>query len=358
LGKHRQRKTKPLEEKESYKWLQGLEATTEAAIKCPNTQVVHVADREADVYDLLARSHAKELPVLIRGVWDRCVEKAEETTEEAELDSGQKYSLGKLWDVVQSQPVQGEMEVAIPGQTNRPARDAVLEIRFAQMKICPPKRRPKSGSGVKLLPIPVWVVLASESAIPQEESNSNSDPNSDPNTDSKPPSRIIWLLLSTFAVRDYNEACRNVRWYSCRWTIEMFHRVLKSGCGVEERHLRDVTRLQRNLAIDSIVAYRILCCTMLARPCAAGHDLPCTVLFEPFEWKALYCYHHKTNLPPSEVPPLYQMVNWIAHLGGHYKNKPDQPPGTKTLWLGFQRLADISNSWLIFNPDPSRHTCG
>ena len=120
---------------------------------------------------------------------------------------------------------------------------------------------------------------------------------------------IEWLLLTTVAVETIPDAIERVAWYVCRWGIEVWHRILKSGCRIEERQLETAARLQRCLALYSVIAWRIFYATMLAR---AVPDVPCSVLLALEEWQAPYWAIHHCTTPPPEPPSLGQAVQWIA----------------------------------------------
>ena len=122
--------------------------------------------------------------------------------------------------------------------------------------------------------------------------------------------------------------------------------MLKSGCALEQRQLKQEFRLERFLLLANVVAWRLLWLTYLGR---VQPDLPCTVALEDYEWQALYCFIHKTAVAPSQPPTLQQMLGWIAQLGGFLGRKSDGQPGVKVLWRGWRRLFDIAQTWLIFN---------
>jgi hypothetical protein len=158
---------------------------------------------------------------------------------------------------------------------------------------------------------------------------------------------LEWFLLTTLYVPSFELASQIIQYYTFRWLIERFHFVLKSGCALEERQLRSVDRLQRFLALAQVVAWRLLWLTYLGR---GRSDLPCSVAFEDYEWKALYAFIHRTTLLPAAPPTLQQATLWLAQLGGFLARKADGYPGVKVLWRGWRRLIDIAQTWLIFNP--------
>src|SRR5207302_1850777 len=155
---------------------------------------------------------------------------------------------------------------------------------------------------------------------------------------------IEWLLLTTVAVETVDDAIERVQWYSCRWGIEVWHRILKSGCHLEARQFQKAARLRRALALYSVLAWRIFYATMLAR---AVPDAPCSVLLEPDEWQALYCAVHRVPIPPAEPPPLGQAVTWIAQLGGFVGRRRSDRPGPEVMWRGLQHLGDLTTMYCI-----------
>ena len=114
---------------------------------------------------------------------------------------------------------------------------------------------------------------------------------------------------------------------------------------MEERQFEEADRLRRYLAVDDVVAWRVLYLTMLGRELP---DMPCAAILEAHEWQALYCFIHKTNRPPKETPTLQQATRWIAQLGGFLGRKSDGEPGITVIWRGLQRLSDLAEAWRLF----------
>lgn len=294
----------PIEQKESQKWLSAYRKVAEAGQRCPNTTLVSVGDREADIYELfhLALNDPSKAHLLVRAEHNRQL--AEEQ--------------GQLWEQIEGEPVAGIEVTSVPRQARRAPREARLEVRFKQVRLKPPKRKAELGE------IAITAIMAQEIDVPE-----GAEP-------------IQWMLLTTMAVHDFDQAAEKLGWYAKRWGIEVYHRTLKSGCKIEERQLGSADRIEACLAIDMVVAWRIFHLTKLGRETP---DVPCTVFFEEAEWKALYCFVRQDPKPPDQPPTLREAVRMVASLGGFLGRKSDGEPGTKSLWLGIQRLDDIAATW-------------
>jgi hypothetical protein len=303
---------RPIEEKESNKWLKSLACLQDVCLACPDTHFVSIGDREADLYDLFLAERPEGADLLVRAAMDRRVEHEERL----------------LWAAVKKKPVAAQLTIKIPARHGQAARTAELEIRWRKVTLHPPVRRKREN----LPKITIWAVLATEKAPPPDIS-----------------SPIEWMLLTTVPVHRAQDAIEKIEWYACRWGIEVWYRILKSGCKIEDRRLASAERLIRCLALYSVIAWRILYATMLAR---AVPDLPCTVLLEAEEWQALFCAIHNTAIVTDKPPDLNQAVCWIAQLGGFLARKGDGDPGPMTLWKGFQHLADLTKMYRILRPHP------
>jgi hypothetical protein len=163
------------------------------------------------------------------------------------------------------------------------------------------------------------------------------------------------LTLTSLPVTTLAQAQEKLAWYQARWTIELWHKVLKSGCAFEQRQLASAANLTRGLALYSVIAWRILYGTVLARVAPA---VPCSVLLDLAEWQALYCAIHKTPVPPAQPPTLAQAVRWIAELGGFLGRTGDGQPGVLALWRGLTRLVDLTLMFQVFTPPAQRRESG
>jgi hypothetical protein len=302
------RKELPTEAKESQKWLVSLEATARLQQRLGATHVISIGDSEADVFDLFRKAEQLHQDILVRAATDRLVDHQERS----------------LRNYLRGQPVVGEIFLQVPRTSGQATRKAHLEVRFAPVSIRPPARRKKE----KLPSVHLWAILAQEVHAPNGVE------------------AIHWLLLTTLVIETFAQARTCMEWYACRWVIETYHKVLKSGCRVEERQFADSENLQRYLALDAVVAWRVLYLTMLGRD---QPDLPCTVILETHEWQALFCFLHHTHQPPQTPPSLRDATHWIAQLGGFLGRKSDGSPGPMSIWRGLQRLSDIAAAWLAFH---------
>jgi hypothetical protein len=316
-GKAKQRRQLETKDKESQRWLDTLDATLEAIPA--STEVITVADREADIYDLFAHKRRAGGELLVRATQDRKVSAVgDEVTQSAETTY--------LWQALEGLEPAGTLSVEVDRNGDTPGRTALLTVRYTQLEIQPPHHH---KARAKLRPIPLGVVLAREEQPP---------------ADTKP---IRWLLLTTLSVTSLAQALQCIHWYSYRWLIERYHFVLKSGCTLEELQLETQKRLERALATYSLVAWRLLWLTYEAR---RNPDAPCDQMLQPHEWQSLYCTIHRDATPPPEPPTLHQAVRWIAQLGGFLARKRDGEPGVKTIWRGLTRLNDIASTWLLLHP--------
>lgn len=309
------RRERPISEKESQKWLDSLEALAQLKAQLPGTRLVSVADREADVYEFFAAARAHGLDVLVRAARDRNLEQPE----------------GHLWASLEAAPLLAKKKLLIPANAKRAGRVAELEVRACALSIAPPRHRKSEH----LPAIPLWGILARERNAPQETAP------------------LEWLLLTSVPVDSAQEALERLDWYAARWGIETWHKILKSGCRIEQRQLQSFERLERLLTVYAVIAWRIQYATILAR---LVPDTPCTAILGQDEWQALYCLIHETPQPCANAPPLRQAVRWIAQLGGFIGRTGDGEPGVKTLWKGFQYLMPATQMYRIMKsgqPPPS-----
>ena len=293
----------PIEEKESVRWLEGYQRLTEVADELPETQLVSLADREADIYEMFTETKTSSVELLVRAQYDRVL-----------VDEKMPREGRKLREKLDKAPVLGEVTFVLPKTAERPEREVTQSLRAARVTI-----RAPSGKRHKAPSVELTAVLADEVNPPAGQTP------------------VRWLLLTTMAVENFEQAVEKMQWYLCRWDIELLFKVLKSGCKIEELQLEHIDRLQPAIALYLIIAWRVMLLTMTARRCP---DMPCDVILETEEWQAIYIVSQRQK-PPEEPPPLDTMVRMLAGFGGFLNRKHDGHPGNKSVWIGLQRVRDF-----------------
>jgi hypothetical protein len=255
----------PIEEKDTFCWIEGLRDTVDVAAQMPQTRLINVCDREADFFELFDEQRRyPSVDLLVRANHNRVI------TEEP----------FKLFQAIRQAPLQTKVQVHVPRQSarpklskkkarpKRPSRLADLEVRYQRIHLQPPDYH--AGKD----PIDVWVIHAVESSASEA-----TDP-------------VEWFLLTTVNITSPEDAVQCLRWYCLRWRIEDFHRVLKSGCGVEEIAHETAERIRRAIAINLVIAWRIMLMTLLGRETP---ELPPEVLFSDIEVQVLSAYAKKNG---------------------------------------------------------------
>jgi hypothetical protein len=313
--RNQRRQKLPLAQKESAKWLKSFRQVSRIQQQCPDTLLVSMGDREADIYELFREASRKGAAKLLVRASKGRQRKVEE-----------EY----LWEYMSRQGIVVSHQIHVPRHSgSRFDRNTWLDIRLAKVTLQPP-------AGYTT-PITVWAVYALEQAqwVP----------------DRKEP--IEWLLLTTIEVSKSEEAIEKLEWYTKRWGIEVYHKTLKSGCRMEDRQLAESDRLETCLGIDMVVAWRVDYLKMLGRE--KGEE-PCTVFFKEVEWKALHCLVNNTKVVPEKPPSIRQAVLMVASQGGFLGRKGDGFPGAQTIWRGLVRLYVAAQMYALFTqlayPDP------
>ncbi len=303
-GKRHRRKELPVAEKERNEWLISYRAVAEAQRLCPDTLLVSVGDREADLYDLF--HEAAQAPgnpkLLVR----------------AERTRHRQVEEQALWQRMRAEPGAGLLEVRVPRRGARPARTARLEVRFAPVVLRPPKDS-------RLPPVRVWAVYAREGG----PGAAVTDP-------------IEWMLLTTVETHSFEQARERLAWYSRRWGIEVYHRTVKSGCRIQDRRLDDADSLEACLAIDLVVAWRVYWLTMVGRE---RPDLGCDQLLSEEEWRVLSAW--ATGKMAATPPRAQEVTRWIGKLGGWLARGKHDHPGTTCMWRGLVRLPTMVQGYLL-----------
>ena len=291
----------PIEEKESFKWLRAMSETLERI--GPRSKLIMVADRESDIFEVLTEAKKQRTHFVIRARCDR------------KLIPEENEGYESIVETLNSVEVLGTVVVDIPSSGKRKARTAEVAVRASQITIKPPKRR-RAREWALMDPVSVKVIGATELNAPMGEE------------------ALSWVLLTDLPIPDLDSAIEKINWYSKRFGIEIWHKVLKSGCRVENCLLETAERLTRYLTVFSIIGIRLMHVCHLAR---LQPDIPGTEVFSKEEIEALHIRVNST-LPPLHAPSLRDMVRMIGSLGGHLGRKCDGEPGVTVLWRGWMRL--------------------
>ena len=298
---------RPIEEKDSNRWLVTYKDGIELAAALPDTRFISVADREGDIFelfDLHRRLSGKKPELLVRACYDRCLEDTER----------------KLFAELADAPLAGTVTLEVPrqrehigkpskpGRAALPARQAQVEVRFKEVAI----RAPQTVQTRERPALRLWAIYLEEKNPPAGAT------------------AVRWLLLTTVQVVSLKQALHCVRWYCRRWRIEEWHRVLKSGCKIEAHQNHSAESLLRAITLDAVIAWRIMLLVLLGREVPG---LPAEVVFDSDECEVLELLAKKKgNLTLSAA------IIVIAKLGGYLNRKCDGKPGYESLWKGYAQF--------------------
>jgi len=312
MGKKKLRKKLPIEEKESYKWIETIE-TADITNELDGVKVIYTCDREGDLYELFGRAHLKGALYLCRRIHNRIVQ-----------NEGEEESFINTF--IDNLPTSGYMKVNVPrdSHANREARVAELEIKYGKTRI----KKPASAKISEQTPeyVEVSIISAKEINVPEEVKEA-----------------VSWQLVTNDQVTSTEEAIMSVKRYSQRWKIEVFHYTLKSGCTIEKLQESTSDKLIKLIALYSVIALRIMILTHLAR---TTPETSCETELHPEEWSALYKVVNKTKKAPPKPPTILEAVIMIAKLGGFLARKSDGFPGVKVIWRGLTTLNNILVAYL------------
>lgn len=303
----------PIEEKETYRWVQGLNAAIDVSDKMPDTVLMVIVDREGDFFELFAaRRNHPGVQLLVRAKHDR---------------RDKQHDL--LFERVRQTPKRGVIRITVPRQSKRrkrgkqsarkkkPQREACLEVRYSPCEIMPPT----FGVSKDKPPEQAWIIHVVESNPPAGE-----DP-------------VEWYLLTTAPITSMKDAVRFVGFYGKRWRIEDWHHVLKSGCKVESLAHHTAERLKRSIAIAMVVSFRIMQMMLMGREYP---NLRSDILFSDLELEVLEDWSKKNAIKisgkPVDVMQLSNAVHVVSKMGGYLGRKCDDSPGPIVLHRGLKEL--------------------
>ena len=297
--------------RQTARWLEGFKDLADAVREVGGkTRVISVCDREADIFELFdAQRRRPRVELLVRAQHDRVLAKGQP----------------KLFAVLAGGASDGLIDIEIEGLTARPKasrkparparqkRLASCELRFRRVTL------PATEAAPGAAPVSLYGVHVREIAPPEGE-----EP-------------VQWFLLTTVRIGTAKAAAEIVGFYLQRWRIEDFFRVLKSGCRVEFLLFRTADRLQRAIAINAVIAWRIMVMTLLGRQVPDGEP---QLMFTDGELGFLRDYAREHGL--SAPDRLGDAVRLVAHLGGYRGRTHDPDPGHQIMWHGQTRLTSAA----------------
>lgn len=283
-------------QKESVRWVDNLVDTT--ALLGEPGRCVHIGDRGADIYELFCAANDVGAHFVIRSAYPRLI------------DDGTKKTDATMKEV----RVKGVHRIMVRDDNGKPS-EAVLELRYRRFLVLAPVAKQKEYG-----PLELTVIYAEERGAPKGRERTN------------------WKLVTDLPVRSPEEAIEKIHWYAVRWKIELFHKILKSGCRVEESRLRTAPRLVNLIATCCVVAWRIFWLTMINRSQPAAAPKVCLTQLE-LQLLDQLVPDRVTAAPPHTVS---HYVIKIARLGGYLARTRDPAPGNIAMWRGLTRLTDIA----------------
>jgi hypothetical protein len=302
LGKHRNSLT--IEQKESYRWLQGYREACKLKAKSPHSQVISIADREADIYECFLEAttgKGQKADILIRAQHNRNL-----------VNEGQDTD--KIEKKLIRSPILTTATIQLH-QYQKTERIATIAIRATTVTI----KAPNTCKKKQLAPITINAVLISEIDPPKDAGTT-----------------VDWLLLTTLPIDNQEDALRIIKLYAKRWSIEVYFKVLKSGCRIDQVRFQNISNIKRYIALMMLVAWKVMLTTYLPREYP---DEPCSILFTDIEWRLVFRRVYKDKPFPNNEPTLKEVVTLVAMLGGYQKRK--EPPGIQTVWNGIICLLNM-----------------
>jgi hypothetical protein len=303
-----QRKRRPIEEKESYCWLEAMKTAAENAPK--DVKLIHIADREGDIYELYAMAERTGEKFIVRA-----------TTHNRLTTEGEK-----ILDVLRETTSVGVDKVTIPAnhRSKTKEREVTLTIRYKQFQI----KKPAILAPNKKLENSLNLTLIS---LTEENPPEGVEP-------------LEWLLMTNLCIESAADAILAARYYKQRWKIERFHFVLKSGCEIEKIQQRSLDGIELMILMYSIIAVHIMMLTYTARNFP---DTPCSLLFSESEWQTLFRAPNRTTHCPVSPYSMADALRYVPKLGGFGGAKSDGEPGLKVIWIGLNTLF-LLNSYKDF----------
>jgi len=292
----------PIEQKESIRWQENLQQSTD--LLGEPGRCVHVGDWESDIYELFCAAQECGTKFLSRTCVDRLAVDGQHTI--AAAMRGEKV---KATHQIEVRDDKGEVTTT------------TADVKYRRLRV-----RPPIGKQKKYPDLMLTVIHAREPGM------------------SKGRERLDWKLITNLPVRSRKEALEKLAWYTMRWKIETFHKVLKSGCRAEASKLRTADRITNLIAVFCILSWRIFWMTMMNR---VAPDAPPAIALTPVETRVLDLLIGADGTHGCQQYPLSRYLAKIARLGGYLACAKDPPPGNTVMWRGLSRLTDIELGFLV-----------
>jgi len=304
-GKKHKRKLLPIQEKESFKWVEAAQAIVSHFNEKPDPpEVIMICDREGDIFEYIEYVNSHKMHAIVRSSHNRSLQDGDEN----------------LWERVDNQKVSHEVTFQVPRRPRKKKRKAKLTIRFlSEVEL----RKPSTLKG-KHSPQKVSIIVVEEQDPPNEKD------------------AIHWRLITTLPVHSGREAWEISQKYKYRWQVEEFHYILKSGCRIEKLQFEEFERYSKALVILSQVSIELLTLKYLSR---IHPDLPASEILTDIQILVLKTKAKMMTprAPPPDKLTIKDAVMIIGKMGGHLGRKCDGMPGLKVLWLGWSDLNVIAD---------------
>ena len=293
-------RARPFEAKESYRWVEAMIMVARQVD--PLTRIIHVFDREGDIAEVFEKvNQLTNTGVVVRASHNRSLD----------------HDPHRLWEKLEAQPIRAYHEVELSETKTRKARKAKLAVRFCPVQLRTPTRLDANSQ------LQVYAVYADEVDCPEGE-----EP-------------VSWMLLTSEKVTTVEQALVILQWYSYRWRVEEYHKILKSGCQVERYRLA-AEGMKPLLGFLSIIAADLLRLTYLQR---TQPEMSAEAVLNSVQLQVLKA---KSSRLPKTLT-IGWAVEAIARLGGYLEHRRKTPIGIQVLWRGWAKLQDLVEGWQLAN---------
>jgi len=297
--------------RESRLWLQGVQSLP------ADGNIVDVCDRGADTFEFLEQAFHSGRRFVIRSSYNRSIHCGHGEDAARDLLHTFARTLQPLGEyTVALRPKRIEKKPKKKGKkkiVHRRGRDAVLCVAAAPILLrAPSSKNGEHGND----PLPLWIVRVWEAEPPDGEE------------------ALEWFLLTNQPGGAFDEARQVVQWYEFRWTIEEYHKAMKTGCGIENPQFNSSDRLQPMIALLSVVATTLLNLRELSRRPDAKQRRASDVVSAEYV-KVPSAWRHDCEQPDWTI---HDFCFALARLGGHQNRKHDHHPGWLVLWRGWTHL--------------------